>query len=471
MKKKLFLILLAITVAVISFMVLEKITPKEIDDYKPNANKEIVISFYYVPVTHFFSEIENLSESEVAEKNILILKKDEDYLKEIFTRSNFQTFGSQQELIRNLKVDSIAILPWDEVPPQVKSISYNGSYLWEEKDLDNYRLKAPKKISASEAKELEFDPQKILKLNFLGDVMLSRTVNSQIQRYGYNYPWLKVSKKISDADLTFANLEVPISDLYPPPSSGMSFIAPEKNLDYIKGAGIDIVSVANNHSANFGKNVFLDNLQNLENKNIKVCGGGKNLEEALSPVIIDIKGLKVGFVCTSSIIGSLYADENSPGVPFLGLEPWYRDDKSSREIVADAIKKSQKEADITIVSPHWGVEYVHSPNQSQREAGREFLEAGADLVIGTHPHVVQGVEAVDGKNIFYSLGNFIFDQEWSRETKEGLMVSSYFYESKYLGSKLSPLVISNYAQPEFVSGAAWQRIIGDIKNASLGFSN
>lgn len=288
-------------------------------------------------------------------------------------------------------------------------------------------------------------------------------------RLGFDYPWGKVAKTVADADITFANLEVPISDLHSSPAEGMSFVAPTKNLTYLKKAGIDIVSVANNHTANFGYNIFVDSLKNLKGSGLSVCGGGLTEAEARTATVITRNDVDFKFLCQSAITGSLYADSTSAGVPYLGIEPWYRDDKNSLESLALDIKRAQEKEGVLIDSPHWGVEYKHSPNSSQEEVAHRALGAGADLVIGTHPHVVQSAEYYDGKYILYSLGNFIFDQEWSEDTKQGVMASAYFYGNRNMTVVLTPLEIENYAQPNFVAGSKATKILSDIEEASAGF--
>jgi poly-gamma-glutamate synthesis protein (capsule biosynthesis protein) len=369
-----------------------------------------------------------------------------------------------------LKENEVAVLRWDKVTANLKTLTYKGKLLWDKTDFDDYELKKEIEISDTvNPNYSDFNPDRLVKINFLGDIMLSRHVNTQMLKYGFDYPWLKTSEEISAADLTFANLEVPISDLRRSPSSGMSFIASTKNLVHLKDAGIDIVSVANNHSANFGYNVFLDNLKNLKGANLGVCGGGEDEDEARKPHIVEIAKTKFAFLCQSAIVGSLYAKSDTAGVPYLAIEPWYRDDELSIKALEEDIKKAKSLADVVIVSPHWGVEYKHKPNSSQVEVARRSVKAGADLVIGTHPHVVQSVEYYNNKYINYSLGNFIFDQEWSSATKQGVMVASYFYENRNIYNSLKPLQIENYAQPQFVTGGIYNEILKTISSSSIGF--
>lgn len=426
------------------------------------------VELYYVPVTNYFSEKENITSVELKETTILAKSEDEDILKKIDGGLTLKLLASLDEVTNEVnKTKGVALIPWYEVGPNLKTLSYDSVNIWDKENVKNYKLGISAEVSAQEEIP-EFKPEKIVKINFLGDIMLSRHVNTQMNRYGFDYPWTKIKEFVRDAEITFANLEVPISDLNKSPAAGMSFIAPTKNLSYLKGAGIDVVSVANNHSANFGYNVFKDNLLNLDKVEIGVCGGGLTEAEARRPKVVEVSGIKFAFICHSAVVGSLYAKENSAGVPYLGMEPWYRDDESSIKAFEEDIRAAKKIADVVIVSPHWGVEYKHYPNKSQTSVAQRAIKAGADLVVGTHPHVVQSSEFFEGKYITYSLGNFIFDQEWSEATKQGTVLSGYFYEGRHVSATLHPLQISNYAQPQLVIGSIRQKILNTIKEFSAG---
>lgn len=426
------------------------------------------VEIYYIPVANYFSDLKKVTSGDIKKEQFIVAKKDLENLTSLgVSQEEAIVVDSYQDLVSEVnKSKKIALIPWYEVSSNLKTLSFDDTYFWEADSLDNYGLKTLIEVEEN-SDFLEFDNKNLVKINFLGDVILSRYVGVQMSRYGYDYPWLKVREETAKADITFANLEAPLSDLYASPPAGMNFISSTKNSKHLKAAGIDIVSVANNHSANFGYNVFKDSLNNLKNSEIGVCGGGLNEAEARKVKIIEVSGLKFGFLCHSSIIGSLYAKNNSAGVPYLGIEPWYRNDTESINKMINDIQAAKKEVDVVIFSPHWGVEYKHYPSDSQKIIAKKAIEAGADIVIGTHPHVVQGSEFYKNKYITYSLGNFIFDQEWSTETKQGTMLSAYFYKDKNVASVLRPIEISNYAQPRFVSGSIYSKIIATIRKNSV----
>jgi poly-gamma-glutamate synthesis protein (capsule biosynthesis protein) len=424
---------------------------------------------YYVPVTNYFSERANINTDDFKTEKAVVLGGDALVVAELLGTEAVETVENVTALQEKVGSGRVAIVRWNQVTPNLKTLTYNNKLLWKKSDVAEYGLRSEALFPESEALEISFDSSKLTKINFLGDIMLSRHVNTQMKKLGYDYPWEKVKDITADADITFANLEVPISDRYNAPSEGMSFVAPTKNLEYLKLAGIDVVSVANNHTANFGKQAFLDNLNNLKGAGINICGGGLAEAEARTATVITANGLNFNFLCQSAVVGSLYADGEGAGVPYLGLEPWYRRNQNSLDDLVADIDRARLKEGVVIDSPHWGVEYKHYPNTDQQAAARLMIDAGVDLVIGTHPHVVQSLEYYNGKYINYSLGNFIFDQEWSTATKQGVMASAYFYQNRNVSVTLSPLQIENYAQPSFISGEVAKSILSDIEESSKGF--
>lgn len=423
---------------------------------------------YYVPVTRYFSDVYNLSK-----ENLLEISKNGNLLFESGeTRNILSILGTEysnipetSEINKNLVGEKVAIVKWSSVNSGVKSLSYENNLLWSMDNVSSYGLS-----TEIESSEEEFNPKKISKLVFGGDVMLSRTVATKIRSFGSLAPWENIVNLFKNANISFLNLEVPFSDRYSPPTSGMSFIAPTKYVAGLTYSGVNIVSVANNHSANFGRAVFEDNLLTLENHNIKFCGGGLTYSKARKVSIIEENGIRFGFLCYNSIIGGLEASEKSSGVNTLKIEPWYRDNEIDIKKVENDIKKAKEEVDFLIVSPHWGVEYKHYPNTSQKNVAKRMIDAGADIIIGTHPHVVQGSEYYNGKYITYSLGNLIFDQEWSTATKQGTILELYTYGNVQKFVKLYPVKISSYFKPDFLSGNKKEDALSTILEESIGLN-
>ncbi len=232
---------------------------------------------------------------------------------------------------------------------------------------------------------------------FAGDIMLGRSVmGASIDNNDNLYPFRKTADFLKDADITFANLENPVVSGCPRHSGGFKFCTTPEIVDGLVFAGIDVVTLGNNHTYNYGKEGFEETKKYLTQKGIKTVGYD-NLE------IIEKNGIKYGFLGFDFVISQVNLDQNM-----------------------DLIKTSDPKVDILIVSPHWGVEYKDTANKFQTDLAKRMIENGADLIIGHHPHWVQNYEEINGKPIYYSLGNFVFDQMWSEETKKGLVVKITF---------------------------------------------
>lgn len=207
------------------------------------------------------------------------------------------------------------------------------------------------------------------------------------------------------ADLFFLNHEYAISDRGEPLAGKYyTFRANPDRMDLLKQMGVDLASLANNHVYDYGADAILDTVELLQQAGIAYVGGGRNIEEARRPVFFDIKGIKVGFVAASNAEKMRYtpqAEDDSPGV-LLAYDTTEFD---------QVIEQASQECDYLIAYIHWGDEDTNDYNALQQELGREFLESGADIVVGGHPHVLQGMEYVDGKPVVYSLGDFWFNDE------------------------------------------------------------
>lgn len=207
------------------------------------------------------------------------------------------------------------------------------------------------------------------------------------------------------ADLFFLNHEYAISDRGEPlDGKYYTFRADPERMELLEEMGTDLVSLANNHVYDYGPQALLDTADLLDQAEIPYVGGGRNIEEAKRPAYFDVNGIKIGFVAASNAEKIRYtpqAEEDSPGVLLA------YDTTEFNQVIRDA----SGECDFLIAYIHWGDEDTNDYNDLQQELGREFLDSGADIVIGGHPHVLQGMEYVDGKPIVYSMGDFWFNDE------------------------------------------------------------
>ena len=215
-----------------------------------------------------------------------------------------------------------------------------------------------------------------------------------------------------DADVTFLNNEFTISDRGTPmEGKTYTFRAATANTAWYDILGVDIVSLANNHAFDYGEDAFLDTLDTLESCGIAQIGGGRNLEEARQIQYYIVNGQKIAYVAATraeKLVLTPAAGEDSPGV----LRCY------DTALTVQAIQEARENSDFVVACIHWGTEYSYTLEEAQTDSAREYIDAGADLIVGAHAHQLQGIEFYKGKAIFYNLGNFWFN---SYEIDTGLL--------------------------------------------------
>lgn len=277
-----------------------------------------------------------------------------------------------------------------------------------------------------------------LEMIFVGDIMLSRSVGALMAaKNNYTWPFEKIAEFLSGADLTIANLETPVSSRGVNVGSIYSFRSDPKSVEGLKFAGIDIVSMANNHAWDWGMTAFGDTMTHLASRGISYIGAGYNTAEAHAGIVKDVRGTKIGFLAYTDLLPkSISATADRPGLAIY----------NETEMILD-IQAMRTRADIITVSFHFGDEYQTIHNALQERMAHIAIDAGADLVIGHHPHVVQDIEQYKDKWIVYSLGNFVFDQNFSVATQSGLAVRISVKDKKIVKLEEFPIKISDEYQP------------------------
>ncbi len=248
-------------------------------------------------------------------------------------------------------------------------------------------------------------------LGFVGDMMFDRGVSQIVDEKGDgNFRFLFPSTlKWPTVDWLFGNLEGPLSDRGRDLGNLYSFRMKPALAPLLADLGFDVLSVANNHAGDWGREAFVDTLRRLKENNLAPIGGGETLAEATTLLVKEQRGQKIGWLAASDVGPAwLAADEQTSGIVLA-------DNPDFLKLITD----SSKAVDWLVVSLHWGEEYQTKPTSRQQTLARALIDAGADLVIGHHPHVVQPVERYRHGLIAYSLGNFIFDQSFSTETLRG----------------------------------------------------
>jgi len=282
-------------------------------------------------------------------------------------------------------------------------------------------------------------------LTATGDIIPARSVNYQVIKFNNPlWPYEKVLPilKTKKSDILFVNLETPLIKGCPITVDGMVFCGDEKNISGLQALGVTVANIANNHAGNHGIDGVLETKTLLEKADIAVTGVN-------GPVYKDIRGIKFAFLG--------YNDITKPQVGIAN---------ASDTLISKEISQAKKRADIVIVTYHWGVEYREQPDDDQKRLGHLSIDAGADLVIGNHPHWIQPIEVYKGKLITYAHGNFIFDQMWSQKTKEGVIGRYIFYDTQLIDVEYMPLEIQNYGQAQFLSGEKAETILKDMKKQS-----
>lgn len=272
---------------------------------------------------------------------------------------------------------------------------------------------SPKNFTITSNKDMTRD----ITATFVGDIMLDRGVRYSVQKnFDGDYSHLfDKTDYLKASDITFANLEGPVSDTGTDLKNLYSFRMEPQVLDVIRSAGFDVVSFANNHIGDWGRQAFEDSLNRITSAGISFVGAGKTKREAEQPIIKEIKGMKIGFIGFSDVgPKQMEASDATSGI-LLASDPRF----------TEIIKNAKKQVDVLVVSIHWGIEYQEH-NVHQTELAHQAIDAGANLVVGHHPHVVQAIETYHNGLIAYSLGNFIFDQAFSKETMQGMALTVTF---------------------------------------------
>lgn len=297
----------------------------------------------------------------------------------------------------------------------------------------------------------KWQPPKSVSLIAVGDVMLSRNVAAKMKANGADYPFLNVKDFLKTGDIVFGNLETPITPGPMVNTPSMTFRADINSAPALKDAGFTILSLANNHTPNFGERGLLDTFKYLTDNGIQFVGAGNNTETANAPVYIAEEGMTFAFLAYNNedVVPAYYeAGPKRPGTALMNVEK-----------MKTAVKAAKENADFVIVSMHSGTEYANLPDEVQISFARAAIDAGAELVIGHHPHVIQSMEKYHDKYIFYSLGNFIFDQMFSMATREGLALKIDFNKDGVTNVKYYPALIYDYSQPKFLDEPAASAVL------------
>jgi hypothetical protein len=384
--------------------------------------------------------------------------------------------------------DRLALMRADELGPGVRALGWGGKNLF-----GAHRLKSvaawPLTAQLPLATNGGYDPTTTWTLFAAGDLGLDRSYAYVVKNLGkgMDYPFDGGTARIaglvccspfgwkvptivstghrgamrdliSSADLALANMEESAPDHFTFHRHGTVFTGDPALLAGIARAGIDVTSVASTHIGDGGRAGILQTIASLKKNGIVPFGAGTNLANARKPAIFEEGGVKVAILGYDGISSAYYgATATTTGdAPLKGTY-----------IKQDVAAARAAGAQVVIVFPHWGIEYTFGPSPVQQRLAHIAIDAGADLVIGNHPHWVQSVEIYKGKPIWYSLGNFTFDQDWSEPTLEGVTLELTFRGSTLVQAWMNPHILVRAVQPNLLDIAGdGQRVLAPVFKAS-----
>lgn len=284
-----------------------------------------------------------------------------------------------------------------------------------------------------------------------GDVIPARSVNYKMTNYNdFTYPFAKTADFLQSADFTLINLESPLTQNCPVTNEGMIFCGNQKFVQGLKFSGIDAVNLANNHSFNWGIEGLEQTIDLLTQNQILTIG-------------FPINHLATRLQLPEQSDGGQVKPSNNLTIGFLG---WNLLEEFSETEILETVKQTKSQVDLLIVSLHWGAEYTTQPADWEITLAHQLIDQGADLIVGNHPHWIQPIEIYQGKLIIFAHGNFVFDQEWSQETKTGVVGRHTFLGKQLVDSQFFPIFISDYSQPDFLSGEQKQAVLDHLKTIS-----
>jgi poly-gamma-glutamate synthesis protein (capsule biosynthesis protein) len=332
----------------------------------------------------------------------------------------------------HLPMDTVAVVVADAVGPAVRVATVDG--------IDPLRRPAayPVRVQGPE-------PGPVTTVTVVGDIMLGRGVTGRAAL-------APMSERLAAADITVGNLESTLAQLGPAnPVQGDPFHAPPEVRRDLRRAGFDAISLANNHTGDFGDASLVRTVELLRAGRLPTFGAGRDLAQAREPVVVERHGVRFGFTGFNAIGETAEAAPGRPGALSVGMPPRTGPlDRRELDRVLTDVRRLQRRADVVVVLPHWGDQYTHRPEPVQHQVARELVDAGADLVVGGHPHWVQGAEEVRGALVVHSLGNFVFDMDFMTQTMEGLVLEATFWGDRLMAADFVPYRMGSDFAPRVV---------------------
>lgn len=306
-------------------------------------------------------------------------------------------------------------------------------------------------------------PEPITTILFTGVIVPARCVQAEVEKRGSaDYIYEGVREILESADITIGVFNATMSDETEKMGCQRSWelTGSPENADALAAAGFDLMAVATNHIKDCGRTYcgdrsFLDTLYHLERVGIEYVGAGDDLLDALKPVVIEVNGIRFGFVSLGEVNERVFATDLTPGIAVL-----------SQENIQYAVEAAKAVSDVVIVMPHSGPEDWPEVTPQQKYWARQSVAAGADLVVTNHAHIVQGYHYMGDVPVFYSLGNFVFDQIWARDHQQGAILKVVFYETKVVSFEFFPTIVEQDGTVSLAAGDEKEEILARIETLS-----
>ncbi|HEX6878306.1 MAG TPA: CapA family protein [Nocardioidaceae bacterium] len=336
----------------------------------------------------------------------------------------------------------VAVVPAGDLGPEVRALSVDG--------VDPVRSPAAYPLRTSAADP----PGPVVTVTVVGDIMLGRGVAEAARGSGDPAPALRpTARRLARADITVGNLESTLSRAGPPTQGGDSFGADPAVLDGLRGAGFDVLGLANNHLGDFGPRALVETVRRIRDGGLKTFGAGATAREAWAPAVVERHGVRFGFLGFNAIGETPAVGPGRPGAVTVGMPPRTGPlDQTALRRFERAARRLDRRVDVVVAIPHWGTQYTNRPEPVQRVVASRLVRAGVDVVVGGHPHWLQGVEIVRERLVAHSLGNFVFDMDFMRQTQEGAILEMTFWGEELRAAELVPYVMDDRFAPRVVTG-------------------
>lgn len=356
------------------------------------------------------------------------------------------TVSSFDELVKALDTEpgGFAVVPLNQVDFRVNTLKVNG--------ID------PMLASGS-------DTEPIVRIGAAGDIIPGRNAAIHVREFGdYSLPLARMKSLLGEFDFTFANFECFISDTLEWPElvnpNALDFLTRPDFVPTLVDAGIDAVSMANNHAvyshAGWGLPAFNDTYSFLTNGGVPVFGAGADLDQARQPFVTEVNGMSIAIIGVDGVTGNETWPHALGVVPDAGSQATAGHGGTNPlnlgNVTAD-IERLAGQYDIVIPFFHMSEQYFWTPQDWAVETARQSIDAGASCVISSHPHTIQGWELYNGKPIFHGIGNFIYDQMFSVDTRQGYVLELTFRGKSVVGFRVHGTEIESFTQPRLMSQA------------------